>query len=95
MRGLLKVSAYVAAMTAIAAPAWAIAAYLHVTPVLTRDIEQIQLQIEQLSKSELALEFGQLIQKRGYGGLTPDEQRRLCQLGMALNYALATVPGCQ
>ena len=88
-------AAMIGAMGVIVAPIWAFLIYTHTTPALIRDVEQVQTQLEQISKSELQLWVNFLLEKQKRGGLTTDEQLQLCHAGQTLGYPPSMLPGCQ
>lgn len=91
---LLKVGGVVAAMSAGTATIWKVEDWTETRPVILRELKQAQLQIDQLSKSTVYLQFKWLSEKAKQPiPLSPEEQRDLCQSAKVLGFP-PPIQGC-
>lgn len=89
---ILRLSAFVAASTLLGGTMWAAGDYTGLRPVIKRELLQVQQTLDTNNQTILLMQFQLLMQKRQYGGLTFEEQQRLCSISRALGYV--GVPGC-
>lgn len=95
LASMIRVGKWVATVAPLAAGMWYFGDYTEVRPALLKELHMAQMQIEELSKGQVLLQFNMLMEKyKMQGYLDQSDQMQLCTAAQVLGYPLSAVPGC-
>ena len=88
----LEFAKAIGAFTVIGGAALAVANYTELRPIVVKEFKSVQVQIEELSKSQLYIQFQWLQEKEKREGLTFDERQTMCRIARVLDFR--GIAGC-